>query len=151
MNSLLFYCTLIALFSFDTILRGILHQSFAQSMLCLFCSMLFRSRSSNELIIVFLLVTLESFMDTHFVGMSLLYTIPLALAGISLQKLMHPHSTLPIYGFLTLAIFCKTASLSYFNGFKFTITYTLYELCANLIMLTLCLKLLFKDRLGNRL
>lgn len=151
MRSLLLYCSLFLFFSFDIIMHGLNHHSCIQSMLSIFCIMLFRSTYIHELLLVFLLLTLENFIVTNFVGMSLLYTIPLAFAGISLQKLMHPHSILPIYGFLGIALLCKFALLAYFNSFKFYGFYTLYELCANIIVLILCLKLLFKGRLGNRL
>ncbi len=151
MKSLLFYCSILLFFFLNLLLRGVMHHNSIQSMLCIFCIMLFRSGTMYESAALFLLVILEDFIDTNFAGMTLFYTIPLAFTGMFLQKIMHPHSIVPIYIFLSIALLCKFALLAYFNNFKLFEAYTLYELFGNLMVLTLCLKLLFKGRLGNRL
>lgn len=151
MKSLLFYCFVLLLFFSDLIIRTMTHQLYLQSMLALFCIILFGYHSMCELIVLFLFIIVEDFIDIHLVSINLLYSLPLALAGLSLQKLLHPNSLLMIYSFFIISLVCKFSLLAYFNNFQFYKICTLYELSANLILLTLYLKLLFKGRLGSRL
>lgn len=151
MKIVLFYLYLLLFFLCDIVLRGFTHHTMLQTMLGIFCILIFHSRSYAEIFFVILLMCLEDFIEINTIGLSLLYSIPLTLIGLYLQRLVHRNAVVPIYCFFLVTLLCKIALLAYFNNFKVYEACTFYAFCINIGVISLCLKLVFKGRLGNRL
>lgn len=148
--TLSFYLYSLLFFFLDIILYGLLQKKIIHIVLCIFSIFIFRTSSKNIVIFLMLLLTLEGLLDMYVYGIPLFYLIPITFLAVLTRAVLQHYSTIPLYIALIACLFSHTFFLGYFNTAPRLSYYTFYEIFANMILLFVFLKFLFKGRLGNR-
>jgi hypothetical protein len=137
-------------FFLEIFLHAFLQKKVLHLLLCLYSIYIFHRGSLHQIIFILFLITLSDFVMFSVYGASLIFLIPLSFLVYFIRSLLEPTSNFPLYITLLLSMLCRLLLCWFFWPHMSLRYYTFYELCANIIVLSIFLKFLFKGRLDNR-
>jgi hypothetical protein len=146
----LFYFDIVLFFFLDIILYGFLEKKIFHFLLCFYTFFIFRVSSPLQTFFLIFLLTLEGLLEISFYGTTLLYLLPITIFVHMIRSQLQPYSVIPLHIIFMLFYLFNYLLKSFFTSGGIQLGYYIYyELCANIVVLSIFLKL-FKGRRDNR-
>lgn len=146
-----FYLYTVLFFFLDILLYSLLQKKMIYFLFCFYSFFIFQSSSFLKIVFLLFFLTLESFFDLYGYGVSLFYLLPVTFLVLLVRPLVHSYSMIPSIGAFLICFICHHSLVAFWSSLPgWTLRYyTFYELCANILLLFVCLKF-FKGRRDNR-
>lgn len=133
-KSIIFYIFILLLFLVDLFLYFFFYHQYLYTLLCLLSIFIFCPIQLTPVCFIAILLSLESFMQYNWFGISLLYIIPLGIFSVKTKQLLHRSR---IYMYILLILFlciqCFIIEHSLF-GIEHNMRYTITKIIANIIL-----------------